>query len=106
MTVSAPTSTIHLLRPVHAGDGLLPVDAETDASAIEIGGEYHDTGLLSDADGRFSAGGIAGERALALVTTAPPLPLNAPPTLKALTTKVTIDYSKQVNAVSLRLKGV
>ena len=104
VTVSAAQSTINLLRPVHAGDALLPVDAETDASAIEIGGEYHDTGLLSAADGWFSADGIAGERTLTLITTAPPLPLNAPPTLNALTTKVTIDYSKQVNAVSLRLK--
>lgn len=98
VTVGAAEATMTTRRDVRAGDALLPVDAETDATAIEIGGEYHDTGLLSDADGYFAVDGIAGERTLALVTIAPDSALSD------LESVVTIDYSKAENPVSVRLK--
>jgi len=91
-------NTMATRRDAIAGDALLPIDVATDATAIEIGGEYHDTGLLSDVDGYFAVDGVGGERTVTLVTIA------SDPALSDLETAVTIDYSKAENSVSVRLK--
>jgi hypothetical protein len=99
ITASAGTA-MTTRRDVIAGDALLPVDTATDATAIEIGGEYHDTGLLSDSDGYFAVDGIGGERAITLITIA------SDPALSDVETTVIVDYSKPENSVSMRVKKI
>lgn len=94
MTAGAPTATTTSRRDVARGDALLPVGDPTSGDTVVFGTppEYHDLGARTDADGYFSIDGVGGERTLALVT-------------GNQTTVVTIDSSKDVNPVRIRLRN-
>jgi hypothetical protein len=87
-------------RSIDAGDGVLILAAVLNAPSIEISDglhtEYHDTGLVADADGFFVAGGIAGVPSLVLRASAGGF--------QDLDADWFIDYSRPVAALSFRLK--
>ena len=86
-------------RDVNAGDGILLLNAPLAGDALSLGGapiEYHDLGVVSDADGFYAANGVGGVRE---------------PTFRAsaggfadLDVPLAIDYANPVNPSSFRLR--
>ncbi len=99
-TLGAAGGAIATTRSIDAGDGLLLLAAPMNVPSVEISDglrtEYHDTNLLVDTDGFYSADGIVGVPSLLLRATAA--------VFSPLDREWTIDYSRPVAALSFRLK--
>jgi len=94
---------IHLAREANAGDGLIILDAATNAVALRIEDalsqlvEYVALGALTDADGYFHLDGIGRVRTIELDVSATGFnPLPGPAAW-------TIDYKQPVNTINFRL---
>jgi hypothetical protein len=99
---AAGAGAVATTRDIDRGDSLVQLAAAMAADAIEISDpspsrvEYHETGLISDANGFFGAGGIAGVRSLTLRASAAGfIPLDQ---------DWTVDSGQAVAELSFRLK--
>ena len=99
VTATAAGAPVATTRSIDAGDGLLLLATAMTADAIEISDpprlEYHDTDVITDANGFFAAEGIGGVRMLTL---------NAFWDDKSVDREWSIDASRPLDTIGFRLK--